>query len=257
MSVPIESGSAVSNVPNTYLQSDLDTFANFSPSLVGKSPLSCGCGEWHGRQRGRLDSSIRDEPQPVTMLQVGDSITGGFISFNEWLDAVDGSYCTFEDGDDFGFDPQSPNLPIGDLQEHSCGTLKPLYVISNSRADYDYHLSPFYAQRQCNEFGKLGLMGVTVLFSAGDVGAAGTTVGYCLDGNGSVNLNATHFNPAWPAACPWVTAVGGTQVKANVSGVAVNGVAQEVWNQDLTHGFFVSGGGGFSNRFAIQQYQKA
>jgi tripeptidyl-peptidase-1 len=36
-----------------------------------------------------------------------------------------------------------------------------------------------------------------------------------------------------------------------------NGVAEEVWNQDLTHGFFESGGGGFSNRFPMPEYQKS
>ncbi|KAJ6524972.1 hypothetical protein B0H19DRAFT_1276330 [Mycena capillaripes] len=121
-------------------------------------------------------------------LQVGDLITGGFLSFDEWLDAVDGSYCTFEGGDVLAFDPQFPNLPIGDFQEHSCGTVKPPYVISNSRADYEYHLSPFYTQRQCNEFGKLGLIGVMVLFSAGNVGAAGSTLGYFLGDNGACRL---------------------------------------------------------------------
>jgi tripeptidyl-peptidase-1 len=30
-----------------------------------------------------------------------------------------------------------------------------------------------------------------------------------------------------------------------------------VWNQDLTHGFFLSSGGGFSNRFAMPEYQQA
>jgi tripeptidyl-peptidase-1 len=142
------------------------------------------------------------QPQPVTMLQVGDvhagngknSVyasnanlfsTGNFLSFNEWLDAVDGSYCTSDGGDDLAFDPQFPDPTFaGGVQEHSCGTVKPLFVISNSRADYEYRLTPFYEQRQCNEFAKLGLMGVTVLFSAGNVGAAGTTRGYCLDDNG-------------------------------------------------------------------------
>ncbi|KAJ7264075.1 peptidase S8/S53 domain-containing protein [Mycena haematopus] len=252
----------VSQAPATYLQSDLDTFfANFSPSLVGKSPLFVSIdggivdavnGTDVGEDGWILQYTMTlVEPQPVTMLQVGTLITGNFLSFNEWLDAVDGSYCTSGGGDDFTFDPQFPNLPIGDFQAHSCGTVKPPYVISNSRADYEYRLSPFYTQRQCIEFGKLGLMGVTVLFSAGNVGAAGTTRGYCLDDNGScsVNLNATHFNPGWPAACPWITAVGGTQVKANISGASANGVAQEeVWN---------SGGGGFSNRFAMPQYQEA
>jgi tripeptidyl-peptidase-1 len=45
-------------------------------------------------------------------------------------------------------------------------------------------------------------------------------------------------------------------VKANFSGLS-HGVAEEVWNQDLTHGFFESGGGGFSNRFPMPAYQKA
>ncbi|KAG6875123.1 hypothetical protein C0992_005137, partial [Termitomyces sp. T32_za158] len=36
-------------------------------------------------------------PQPITLLQTGDIVEGA--SFNNWLDAVDGSYCTFEGGD--------------------------------------------------------------------------------------------------------------------------------------------------------------
>ncbi len=31
---------------------------------------------------------------------------------------------------------------------------------------------------------------------------------------------------------------------------------EEVWNQDLTMGFFTSGGGGFSNHFSTPNYQK-
>ncbi|KAK7025000.1 Tripeptidyl-peptidase sed1 [Favolaschia claudopus] len=258
----------LSHAPSTFLQQDLNTFfANFSPNLVGKEPIvasinggstdfvngTTGVGEvdWILQYMMTLT-----QPQPVTVLQVGNLISGNSISFNEWLDAVDGSYCTSDGGDDLAFDPQYPNLPIGDFQEHSCGTAKPPLVISVSRGDYEFRLPPFYTQRQCNEFAKLGLMGVTVLFSAGNVGAAGTTLGYCRDDNGSVNLNATHFNPGWPAACPWITAVGGTQVKANASDSA-GGVKEEVWNQDQTHGFFLSGGGGFSNRFPMPRYQKA
>lgn len=69
-----------------------------------------------------------------------------------------------------------------------------------------------------------------------------------------MNLNATHFNPAWPASCPWVTVVGGTQVKANAT--AGDASPEEVWNQDFGQGFFQSGGGGFSNRFPQPVYQK-
>ncbi|KIM43044.1 hypothetical protein M413DRAFT_26249 [Hebeloma cylindrosporum] len=61
---------------------------------------------------------------------------------------------------------------------------------------------------------KLGLMGTTVFHSSGDNGVAG---------NGGVSLNAEHepvrrngtvFNPGFPvpASCPFITAVGATQV---------------------------------------------
>ena len=66
-------------------------------------------------------------------------------------------------------------------------------------------------------------------------------------------MNATNFNPSWPSSCPWITSVGGTQVKANAT---AGHAPEEVWNQDLTMGFFTSGGGGFSNHFSTPGYQK-
>lgn len=69
-----------------------------------------------------------------------------------------------------------------------------------------------------------------------------------------MNANASYFNPAWPASCPWVTAVGGTQVKANTSVLSPS--AEEIWNEEILPGIFESGGGGFSNRFPTPDYQK-
>lgn len=37
-------------------------------------------------------------PQKVTLYQVGDLVEGA--SFNNFLDAIDGSYCSYEGGDD-------------------------------------------------------------------------------------------------------------------------------------------------------------
>jgi tripeptidyl-peptidase I len=37
-------------------------------------------------------------PQQVTLYQIGDLIEGA--SFNNFLDAIDGSYCTYDGGDD-------------------------------------------------------------------------------------------------------------------------------------------------------------
>ncbi|KAG5646730.1 hypothetical protein DXG03_002412 [Asterophora parasitica] len=249
---------------NVYLQSDLDTFfRNYSPALVGKSPqlisidggsldqdATTGVGEagWVLQYAMSLV-----QPQPVKLLQLGNAQTGEFRSFNEWLDAVDGSYCTYKGGDDLTYDPTLPNPLPGGLDKHDCGTVKAPYVVSNSQATHEYAFSQFYLERQCAEFGKLGLLGTTVIYSAGNVGTAGTQSGYCLDKNGSMNPNATLFNPSWPASCPFITAVGGTQVKKGSA--AVPG-AEEVWNQEIIPGFFQSGGGGFSNRFSTPAYQK-
>ena len=41
-----------------------------------------------------------------------------------------------------------------------------------------------YANRQCTEYGKLGMMGTTVLYSSGDDGVAGNS-GLCLNAAGN------------------------------------------------------------------------
>ena len=52
-------------------------------------------------------------PQQVTLYQVGDLVEGA--SFNNFLDAIDGSYCTFEGGDDPTQDATYPD-PYGGYQ---------------------------------------------------------------------------------------------------------------------------------------------
>jgi tripeptidyl-peptidase-1 len=61
---------------------------------------------------------------------------------------------------------------------------------------------------------KLGLLGISVLYSSGDYGVAGNG-GQCISANGSY-IDQSHggrFNPAFPSTCPYVTSVGATQVK--------------------------------------------
>ena len=58
-------------------------------------------------------------PQKVTLYQVGDLIAGA--SFNNFLDAIDGSYCTYEGGDDPREDATYPD-PLGGYQgPQNCG----------------------------------------------------------------------------------------------------------------------------------------
>ena len=94
-------------------------------------------------------------------------------------------------------------------------------VHSVSYGDYEDTISHSYMLRCEEEFKKLGMMGVTILYASGDSG---------------VNCHGLHsnFRPNWPASSPSITTVGGT-----VS-------LEEVWT---------AGGGGFSNFFPTPSYQ--
>ena len=142
-------------------------------------------------------------PTPVTLYQAGDLPQGWYnilveiplmnitnpriagASFNNLLDALDASYCTFEGGDDPTQDGIYPDpLPGGFNQPESCGIVKPANVISTSYASDEADMTPAYSIRQCNEYGKLGLMGVTILYSSGDEGVAGNS-NRCLNPDGA------------------------------------------------------------------------
>ncbi|TDL20635.1 subtilisin-like protein [Rickenella mellea] len=248
----------VEYTPQAFLQSDLDMFfTNFSKSLVGTSPtlvsIDGGVVQTQNQSFGFNGESDLDlqygmalvAPQPVTLYQAGDLPQGA--SFNNLLDALDKSYCTFEGGDDPNQDGIYPDpLPGGFAGPESCGIVTPANVISTSYASDEADLTPFYATRQCNEYGKLGLMGVTILYSSGDQGVAGNG-GRCLNPDGSQTKNGTRFNPLFPAVCPFVTAVGATQVNPNATVNDPESACEQV----------IFSGGGFSNFFARPKFQEA
>ncbi|KAI7972841.1 hypothetical protein EIK77_000728 [Talaromyces pinophilus] len=77
-------------------------------------------------------------------------------------------------------------------------------VISNSYGDDEQSVPYKYAVRACNLIGLTGLRGITVLESSGDLGVGAG----CLSNDGK---NKTQFDAIFPATCPYLTAVGGTQ----------------------------------------------
>lgn len=77
-------------------------------------------------------------------------------------------------------------------------------VISNSYGDDEQSVPYKYAVRACNLIGLTGLRGITVLESSGDLGVGAG----CLSNDGK---NKTQFDAIFPATCPYITAVGGTQ----------------------------------------------
>lgn len=255
----------VEYTPQSYIPSDLDLFAkNFTPKAVGYRPtfdsidggvLVEGTPNFNTNGESNLDLTFGialTYPTPITLYQVGDDVEGA--SFNNFLDALDKSYCTYEGGDDPSQDGVYPD-PYGTAAEgayegpEDCGKYKPANVISTSYAYNEADLTPFYEQRQCNEYMKLGLMGVTVLYSSGDYGVAGNG-GDCIIpatgeyGNGT---DATRFNPSFPGTCPYITSVGATQVNPNATVYEPESACEQV----------IYSGGGFSNVFPMPSYQKA
>ena len=200
--------------------------------------------------------------QPVQLYQAGDLYEGA--SFGNLLDALDASYCTFEGGDNPEFDATYPD-PYGGYQgQEDCGTVTPAYIMSTSYGYTEADLTPAYEQRQCAEYAKLGLMGISVFFSSGDNGVAGND-GVCLNAEGQEDYDGTVFAPGFPVDCPYVTAVGATQVNPNatvrflcallVIDDAYHDYATKVWEPESACEQVIYSGGGFSNVFPVPSYQ--
>lgn len=121
-------------------------------------------------------------PQKVTVFQTNDPYWAyqSFIRyrgglFNTFLDALDGSYCTYsafnETGNNPTKDPKYPDSrPHGYKGRLQCGVFKPTNVISISYGRTELSFPFAYMRRQCLEFLKLGLRGVSVFTSSGDYG---------------------------------------------------------------------------------------
>ena len=76
-------------------------------------------------------------------------------------------------------------------------------VLTTSYGEDEQSVPESYANATCNLFAQLGSRGVSVIFSSGDTGVGSA----CQTNDGR---NTTRFLPIFPAACPFVTSVGGT-----------------------------------------------
>lgn len=243
--------------PQVYLQEDLDSFfTKFSVDQVHKTPIlnaingaTLESPEKSFAFNGESDIDLEyamalANPQQVTLYQTGDRLRGA--SFNDFLDAIDGSYCTFEGGDDPLQDTIYSNTTDGYQGPKFCGAFPATKVISISYAQNEADLTMKYEMRQCMEYLKLGLAGATVLYASGDQGVAGIR-NQCIDLNNNRFNNGTAgtFNPQFPASCPFVTSVGATQIRPNAT----------VFDDEMACETHIFSGGGFSNVFAVPEYQ--
>ncbi|KDQ15066.1 hypothetical protein BOTBODRAFT_301248 [Botryobasidium botryosum FD-172 SS1] len=247
----------VEYTPQAYVPSDLDLFfKNFSRGTIGYRPklVSFDGGVVQNNQTGFDFSSESNldleyaiglvHPAPVTLYQVGDLVEGA--SFNNFLDGIDSSFCGGDDPTQDGIYPDASNATGSYKGPEDCGTTKPTYIISTSYGSNEADTTPAYEERQCNEYMKLGMQGVTVLYSSGDNGVAGNG-GNCTDPvTGALSPNATRFTPLFPGTCPWITSVGATQINPNSTVFDPEGACEQV----------IYSGGGFSDVFPMPEYQK-
>lgn len=155
-------------------------------------------------------------PQTITIFNEDDTwyqnggsyFLGAYYLFNDFLDAIDGSYCTYSAYGETGnawFDPVYPDPhPGGYKGPLQCGVYQPTNVISISYGERESQMAIAWQKRQCNEFLKLGLQGVSILVSSGDTGVGGLVfdgVSACLGPNNNI------FSPGFPMNCPYVTSV--------------------------------------------------
>merc|ERR1712194_745890 len=107
-------------------------------------------------------------------------------------------------------------------------------VVSVSYGNDEVQQSSAQYMLTCNTaFMKAGAKGISILFASGDQGVCGRS--------GCGLFTHSRFHPDFPAASPYITAVGGTDFEGADIG------AETAW---------ADGGGGFSDTFAIPSYQK-
>lgn len=136
-------------------------------------------------------------PQQIKLFQTFNERTAysGSSFFDSFLDALDGSYCAYEGGDDPRYDSHFPNATLWN-GTRQCGVYEPTNVISLSYELAEAAYSPAYEKRICQEYLKLSLMGTSIIYSSGDNGTLSRAgVWGCLADGAQ--------NPSFPSSCPY------------------------------------------------------
>ncbi|KAI9805683.1 MAG: polynucleotide 3'-phosphatase [Piccolia ochrophora] len=206
----------------TFLESypaydDLETFlaryaptiksANFSVSASGPAaPIGTS-----GEANGFVQTSI-SLAYPVDAVNYAVSGRGNFVA--------DHSHAINQNEPYLDFLHTLSALPDDDLPR----------TLVIGYGEHEQTVPKQYAEEICNMFAALAGRGVSVLVASGDTGPGDS----CLT---NTDPPTPRFLPNFPASCPWVTAVGGTEGFAPVS----------AWT---------GSGGGFSEYFPRPQWQE-
>jgi len=162
--------------------------------------------------------------------------------------------------------PNVISLSLGSLSWASCnilctqavaqgaGTLEQCQQYVSSQFQVCMYSSENEVERINTELMKMGMIGVSVFAASGDGGnhfSFGPFKPFGANSNLARTLNQISCNytlPTFPAASPWVTAVGASQMVSSTNGYSAIGCSTQT-------GGGITGGCGFSWQFAMPSYQ--
>ncbi|KAF7335498.1 Family S53 protease-like protein [Mycena venus] len=112
------------------------------------------------------------------------------------------------------------------------GLDNPPSVVTTSYVPQENQFESSIAKKICDSYMALGARGISVLFASGDGGVRGSHDTTSIPGFCESNV----FIPIFPASCPYVTAVGGTQgfnpeVAVNLTGGGFSDLFPRPWYQ--------------------------
>ncbi|KAJ6526044.1 peptidase S8/S53 domain-containing protein [Mycena capillaripes] len=112
------------------------------------------------------------------------------------------------------------------------GVDNPPSVVTTSYIPMENQFESSVAKKICDSYMALGARGISVLFASGDGGVRGSHDNSSIPGVCESNI----FIPVFPASCPYVTAVGGSQgfnpeVATNLTGGGFSDLFSRPWYQ--------------------------
>jgi tripeptidyl-peptidase-1 len=141
--------------------------------------------------------------------------------------------------------PENTNEPYLVWVNYLLSQKKIPAIISTSYGEPEQTIPRSYAERVCKQFAQVGARGTTLFFSSGDRGIGGTNT--CFTNDGSKTYK---FQPAFPASCPYVTAVGAT-----MNFEPEESAYRPARNDSSGFRDLYSSGSGFSDYFPRPKYQ--
>ena len=193
----------------------------------------------------------QNPPQAESTLDVqyigstGEGATNWYYTSSGWMYEFSEDFAA----DNKGFDVVS--MSYGWSEADQC------QIASGAKPCQNGGSSKAFVDTVNANFQKIGATGVTMLASSGDSGAHGRSDGFCF---------ANKTNPAFPAASPYITAVGATQFKKGSATTA--GATEPICESQLqcatggteivcsnAQGALITSGGGFSVYSARPAYQ--